>query len=258
VRSFLALVVFALLAAAATYTVRPGDTLGALAMRFHVPLGALVRANRIADPDRIVAGNQLVIPGATPGAVPAGKAAPAVTHVVKKGETLSAIAAASHVSVATLVKANKLANPDRLRVGQVLVIPGGPRRATWVCPVAGGARFDDDFGDARSGHRHLGIDLLARRGTPVVATVSGVLRRHDNKLGGHAYYLDGDDGREYYGAHLATFVRGDGRVHIGETIGTVGNTGNAAGGPTHLHFEVMVNGGNADPYGLLSHACPRR
>jgi murein DD-endopeptidase MepM/ murein hydrolase activator NlpD len=257
-RSFVALVVFALLAAAATYTVRPGDTLGAIADRFHVPLGSLVRANHLKDPNRIVAGAQLVIPGATPGAVPAGGAAPATTHVVKKGETLGAIAAARHVSVASLVRANHLASANRIRVGQVLVVPGGARRATWVCPVAGGARFIDDFGEARGDHRHLGIDLLAPRGTPVVATVSGMLRRHDNNLGGHAYYIDGDDGREYYGAHLATFVRGDGRVRIGETIGTVGNTGNAAGGPTHLHFEVMVNGGNADPYGLLSHACPRR
>jgi murein DD-endopeptidase MepM/ murein hydrolase activator NlpD len=257
VRSFLALVVFALLAAAATYTVRPGDTLGVLATRFHVPIGALVRANHITDPNRIVAGAQLVIPGATPGAVPAGAAAPMATHVVKSGETLSAIASARHVTIAALVSANHLANANRLRVGQVLVVPGGARRATWVCPVAGGARFIDDFGEPRGGRRHLGIDLLAPRGTPVVATVSGVLRRHDNPLGGHAYYLDGDDGREYYGAHLATFVRGDGRVRIGETIGTVGSSGNAAGGPTHLHFEVMVGGGNADPYGLLSHACPR-
>jgi murein DD-endopeptidase MepM/ murein hydrolase activator NlpD len=253
VRSFLALVVFALLAAAATYTIRPGDTLGAVATRFHVPIGALVRANNLKDPDRIVAGGRLVIPGA----VPAGAAAPMATHIVKKGETLGGIAAARHVSVAAIVRANHLANANRIRVGQVLVVPGGARRATWVCPVAGGARFIDDFGEARGSRRHLGIDMLAPRGTPVVATVNGVLRRHDNKLGGHAFYLDGDDGREYYGAHLATFVRGDGRVHIGETIGTVGNTGNAAGGPTHLHFEVMVEGGNADPYGLLSHACPR-
>jgi murein DD-endopeptidase MepM/ murein hydrolase activator NlpD len=258
VRSFFALVAFALLAAAATYTVRPGDTLGAVARRFHVPIDALIRANHIKDPDRIVAGKQLVIPGATPGAVPARAAAPVVTHVVKKGETLSAIATAQHVSVATLVKANKLANANRLRIGQVLVVPGAARRATWVCPVAGGARFYDDFGEPRGGRPHLGIDMLAPRGTPVVATVNGVLRRHDNARGGHAFYIDGDDGREYYGAHLATFVRGDGRVHIGDTIGTVGNTGNAAGGPTHLHFEVMVGEGNADPYGLLSHACPRR
>jgi murein DD-endopeptidase MepM/ murein hydrolase activator NlpD len=232
--------------------------LGAVAHRFHVPIDALIRANHIKDPDRIVAGKQLVIPGATPGAVPARAAAPVVTHVVKKGETLSAIATAQHVSVATLVKANKLANANRLRIGQVLVVPGAARRATWVCPVAGGARFLDDFGEARSGHRHLGIDMLAPRGAAVVATVNGVLRRHDNARGGHAFYIDGDDGREYYGAHLATFVRGDGRVNIGDTIGTVGNTGNAAGGPTHLHFEVMVGEGNADPYGLLSHACPRR
>lgn len=256
-RSFVALLALALLAAAATYTVQPGDTLSAVAHRFHVPIGALLRANHLTDPNRIIAGKQLVIPGVTPGAVPAPAASPMATHVVKTGETLGAIAAAQRVSMAALAHANHLANANRIRVGQVLLVPGAVRRATWVCPVAGGARFIDDFGEPRGDHRHLGIDMLATRGTPVVATVNGVLRRHDNARGGHAYYIDGDDGREYYGAHLATFVRGDGRVRIGETIGTVGSSGNAAGGPTHLHFEVMVGKGNADPYGLLSHACPR-
>jgi len=255
-RSFVALVAFALLAAAATYTVRPGDTLGAVAHRLHVPIGALIRANHIKDPDRIVAGAQLVIPGATPGVVMASAARPVVTHVVKTGETLGAIAAAQHVSVATLARANKIADANRLRVGQVLVVPGAARRATWVCPVAGGARFYDDFGAPRVGHRHMGIDMLAPRGAAVVATVNGVLRRHDNPRGGHAFYIDGDDGREYYGAHLATFVRGDGRVHIGETIGTVGATGDAAGGPTHLHFEIHPgNGAAVNPYPSLLDRC---
>ena len=76
--------------------------------------------------------------------------------------------------------------------------------------------------------------------------------RHDNPFGGHAYYLHGNDGRVYYGAHLATFVCGDGAVRIGDTIGTVGNSGNAAGGPTHLHFEVGQNGANKDPYPMSS------
>lgn len=258
-RSFFALVAFTLLAAAATYTVRPGDTLGGIARRLGVPVVALARANHLPDPDHIVAGNQLVIPGATPGAVPAVAKRPVPTHVVARGETLSSIAAKQGVSVRSIAQANHLANVSRIRIGQVLVVPGVVRRASWVCPVAGGGRFSDDFLAPRGKRRHLGIDLLAPRGTPVVATVNGVLRRRDNGLGGIAYFLDGDDGRKYYGAHLATLSRPDGRVGIGETIGTVGASGDAVGGPTHLHFEVMVGQPkeNANPFGLLSRACPR-
>lgn len=256
-RSFLALVVLALFASAATYTLQPGDTLGAVAQRFHVSVGALAGANHITDPNRVYAGQKLVIPGATPGAVTPGAAAPAVTHVVKSGETLGAIAARYHVTVAAVAKANGILNPNRIHVGQALVIPGTARAATWVCPVAGRSHFIDDFLAPRGTRRHMGIDMLAPRGTPVVATVSGTFERHDNPFGGHAYYLHGDDGRVYYGAHLATFTRGDGRVRIGETIGTVGNSGNAAGGPTHLHFEVGENGANKDPYPLLARACQR-
>jgi murein DD-endopeptidase MepM/ murein hydrolase activator NlpD len=84
-----------------------------------------------------------------------------------------------------------------------------------------------------------------------------VLQRSSNPRGGHAYYLHGDDGRLYYGAHLATYVRGDGRIRIGQIIGTVGSSGNARGGPTHLHFEVIVQKGNKDPYPMLKRACPR-
>lgn len=248
-RTLLALVVFALFtAASATYIVKPGDTLGAIAKRNGVTVASLAAANGIRDVNRVDAGQQLTIPGAKPG--PAAQ-----SYTVKPGDTLGVIARKLGVSVASLAKANGIANPNRIKVGQVLRIGVG---ATWVCPVAGKTRFIDDFGAARSGGRsHQGIDVLAPRGTPVVATVSGVLKRHDQPRGGLAFYLRGDDGLTYYGAHLATFVRGDGRIRIGQTLGTVGNSGNAAGGPTHLHFEVINQAGSKDPFALLTRACPK-
>ena len=250
-RTFLALVVFALFSAAATYTIKPGDTLGTIAKQHRVSVADLAKANGIRDPNRIYAGQQLVIPGAKPGPAPGGR------YTVMSGDTLGAIARRHRVSVAALAKANNLANPNRLAVGQILVVPG-VAGATWVCPVAAPSRFIDDFGAPRGGGRaHEGIDLLAPRGTPVVATVSGALERHDQPRGGLAYYLRGDDGFTYYGAHLATFVRGDGRVRIGEIIGTVGDTGNARGGPAHLHFEVIDKTGPRNPHALLTKACPR-
>jgi murein DD-endopeptidase MepM/ murein hydrolase activator NlpD len=123
--------------------------------------------------------------------------------------------------------------------------------------VAGPHAFSNDFGDPRAGGRqHQGNDILSPRGTPVVAPVSGSVRRHDNGAGGIAFYLDGDDGNQYYGAHLQSYAGLNGQVDQGTVIGYVGNTGDAAGGPTHLHFEIHPGGGSAiNPYATLRQYC---
>lgn len=131
-----------------------------------------------------------------------------------------------------------------------------PAGAGWVCPVQGPHAFSNDYGARRGGGRsHQGNDLLAPRGTPVVANVAGTVSRHPNRLGGLAYYLKGDDGVTYYGAHLDSFGA-QGRVSAGTVIGTVGNTGDAVGGPPHLHFEMNPGGrGPINPYPTLVKYC---
>jgi murein DD-endopeptidase MepM/ murein hydrolase activator NlpD len=127
----------------------------------------------------------------------------------------------------------------------------------WVCPVQGPHSFSNDYGQPRPGGRtHQGNDILAPRGTPVVANVSGSVQQHPNGLGGLAYFLEGDDGHEYYGAHLDSFSGATGHVPIGTVIGYVGNTGDAAGGPTHLHFEIHPVGHTpTNPYPTLVKYC---
>jgi murein DD-endopeptidase MepM/ murein hydrolase activator NlpD len=127
---------------------------------------------------------------------------------------------------------------------------------SWVCPVQGPHAFSNDWGQPRSGgRRHQGNDILAPRGTPVVANVNGTVNRHNSGLGGLSYYLRGDDGNTYYGAHLQSYAA-DGRVAIGTVIGYVGTTGNASGGPPHLHFELHPGGGGAvNPYPTLARYC---
>jgi murein DD-endopeptidase MepM/ murein hydrolase activator NlpD len=129
---------------------------------------------------------------------------------------------------------------------------------SWLCPVQGPRAFSDDYGDARNGgtRRHQGNDILSPRGTPVVAPVDGVVKRHDNGLGGIAFYLNGRDGIEYYGAHLDSYAGVSGSISQGTVIGWVGNTGDARGGPTHLHFEMHPGGGGpVDPYPTLKAHC---
>jgi murein DD-endopeptidase MepM/ murein hydrolase activator NlpD len=127
----------------------------------------------------------------------------------------------------------------------------------WVCPVQGARAFSDDFGQPRSGgRRHQGNDILSPRGTPVVVPVSGTVTRRDNDLGGISFWEVGDDGNAYYGAHMDYWAGVSGHVSAGTQVGGVGNTGDARGGPTHLHFEIHPGGGGAiDPYATLRKYC---
>jgi murein DD-endopeptidase MepM/ murein hydrolase activator NlpD len=127
----------------------------------------------------------------------------------------------------------------------------------WVCPVQGPRAFSNDYGDARAGgRRHAGNDILAPKGTPVVAPVAGRAKRHDNRLGGISFYLYGADGITYYGAHLDSYSGASGNVAAGTVLGYVGNTGDARNGPNHLHFEMHPGGGSdINPYPTLRKYC---
>jgi murein DD-endopeptidase MepM/ murein hydrolase activator NlpD len=125
----------------------------------------------------------------------------------------------------------------------------------WICPVQGPHAFSNDWGQPRSGgRRHEGNDILAPRGTPVVASVAGSVNHHNSSLGGLSYYLNGDDGNTYFGTHLSGYAA-SGRVAAGTVVGYVGDSGNARGTP-HLHFEIHPGGGGpVNPYATLSRYC---
>jgi murein DD-endopeptidase MepM/ murein hydrolase activator NlpD len=120
-------------------------------------------------------------------------------------------------------------------------------------PVAGLATFIDDWWFPRitgQFHLHQGTDIFAPIGTPVRAPADGVLRHSDGGLGGLSAYVTQADGTYYYMAHLSAFVPGqaDGlAVKVGDVIGYVGNTGDAVGGPAHVHFEIHMDP-NKNPY----------
>lgn len=134
VRSFAALAVLGGLVVVATagtghYTVRPGDTLSAIAARTGVPLSDLVDANDLADPHHIRVGQELALgsdgssggpdadgSGGSPGEDDA-------VHEVQPGETLSEIAARYRTSARAIARASRLADPNHVIAGQRLVIP---------------------------------------------------------------------------------------------------------------------------------------
>ena len=138
-----------------------------------------------------------------------------------------------------------------------------------IIPVAGmsATRLTDTFGASRGGgaRRHNAIDIMAPRGTPVVAAADGVVERlHlNNRLGGITAYIRSDDGAwTYYYAHLdgyAPGLRQGQRLRRGDSIGFVGSTGNASADAPHLHFAISRMGASdrwwqgtpVNPYPLL-------
>ncbi len=143
--------------------------------------------------------------------------------------------------------------PELLRSGGVrLTIETGPSLAF---PVDGrdSRAIQSGFGVARDGGRrqHHGVDIFAPRGTPVIASTAGVIRSTTpSNLGGIVVWLsDQVANQSLYYAHLDTQIVAPGmRVQPGDTLGYVGNTGNARTTPPHLHFGIYARGdGPVDP-----------
>lgn len=114
-------------AGGALYTVRSGDTLSGIAARHHSSVAAIRRANGLTS-DNIAIGKKLTIPrvsGSAPATARKAPAAGAGRCVVKKGDTVSAIARRYHLSTAALLKANNLtpATASTIKPGTVLRIP---------------------------------------------------------------------------------------------------------------------------------------
>lgn len=125
-------------------------------------------------------------------------------------------------------------------------------------PVAmPGAAIASVFGDPRDGgaREHHGVDIFAPRGTPVVAAGDGrVTDVRNTPVGGLVIWMeDFDRGLIYYYAHLEEqYVRRGQIISAGDTIGAVGNSGNARGVNPHLHFGVYLPGTIAvDPAPML-------
>ena len=216
--------------------------------------------------------------------------------MVQRGDTLSGIvhgelqASGRTVSSAELydrvrdvARANNLADPDVIDVGQridlsVLDGRGGlttRNRQSGQSPVPveptssslpmdlhrivpGKSRISSHFGprqDPFDGEirEHRGVDIAARRGTPIYPANDGTVV-YAGWHGGHGktVIVRHEDGSETLYAHADTLLVGEGdRVDTGDKLGLVGSTGRSTG--PHLHFEVRRNGVAIDPLAALGH-----
>ncbi len=204
---------------AASYTVQDGDYLDGIARRHRVPLSSLLAANKLTATSLILPGDKLVIPS--------GSAATAADP--SKGGTGSTTTTS-------------------------IVTSAGP---TLRCPVRG-ATFMNDWGFPRDGGTrfHQGTDMFAPKGTTIVAPSSGTVVFGTDNLGGTVFNLTTDDGWSIYGAHLSATIGSSRHVRAGDAIARVGNSGDAAGGDTHLHIGVRRVGGRPmNPYPFVLAAC---
>ena len=132
-----------------------------------------------------------------------------------------------------------------------------PPDAKIEIPIRGirAKQIADTWGAARGADRkHEGQDIFAPKGTPVYSATEGyVIDIGENPLGGRTVSVLGAGGRVYYYAHFHAYgdiVEGQ-QVSTETIVGYVGNTGNAASTPPHLHFGVYAVSGAINPLTLF-------
>lgn len=193
------------------YTVQRGDTLGRIARDNDVSLADLVEANGINNPNLIYPGQVLVIPGEEPD----------VTHTVVRGDTLARIASAYGSSITALIQANNISNPNLIRIGQSILVPGtsptGSSSGSSGSSSSGGGPY------SRSGRYHIvrggeSLESIASQYSGVSATqiaeANGIIGRTIYRgtrlfLDGPAYVGSGTEGETTY------------RIQSGDRLGDI-------------------------------------
>ncbi len=161
-----------------------------------------------------------------------------------------------------------------LAVGSAVAVAANKVPDHIIFPVVGKVQYIDDFGAARAGGGHQGNDLMAAKKSPAVATEAGKVKYWTTSgSAGCMLYLYGESGTTYLYIHLnndltmrndnrgkcvngtAYTVKNGAKVAAGQQIAYVGDSGDADGGSSHLHFEVHPGGGGAvSPYPYLQKA----
>lgn len=189
-------------------------------------------------------------------------------YIVEKGDTLALIGEKFQIPYQVIMKRNRIINPNKLEVGQLLVIPtldqnnvdvlsnilgrdekkpgaktisiGSASRyiGNLQLPVLSGS-FSSPFG-WRNGSFHEGIDISAREGTPVYAAHDGqvIYSSKDLRGYGNTVVIRSDGFMTVYGHNDRNLVSSGDYVKKGDEIAKVGASGNARG--NHCHFETRI------------------
>lgn len=215
------------------HTVRRGETLYGIARLYRVNPYALARANGLHPPYPIQAGQRLVLPGSAAGLTaknPRRTASAPIVPVTPPGATPRP----RTLSQKTSPPLAAIPRPP----------PASGRGFIW--PVKG--RVISGFGAKAGGLRNDGINIAARRGTPVKAAENGVIAYAGNELRGFGNLLLIKHSGGWVSAYAHTgkmlVKRGD-RVRKGQQIATVGSTGNVKN--PQLHFELRRGNRVLDP-----------
>lgn len=235
------------------YTVGKGDTISGIAYKFGLKkMGTILAVNDITNAKRLFPGQKLIIPSID-----------GLFHTVKSGENLSGIAKKYELQITALLDANDLSDAT-VKPGQKIFIPGASmstfslRKALgelFIYPIRG--RLTSGFGyrrDPFTGFRsfHTGVDLAARKGTPVKSVLDGRISEIGySRVYGNYVIITHAGGYQSFYAHLSkVYVKRRQTVSQGSRVAAVGNTGRSTG--AHLHLSIYKNGKLINPLSVLT------
>ncbi len=235
----------------ARYTLKAGDSVGAIAGSYKVAVDTILSWNDIQDARRLLVGTALEIPNLD-----------GLKYTVRRGDTLEGIARRASVELNAILDWNRLSSPV-ISVGQELFLPGAHMDPTelgrilgtlFQYPVQGrissyfGNRPDPFTGVVRF---HNGLDIVNRPGTPIKAAMAGVVKGagFNANYGNYVIIRHTGNYQTLYGHLSRILVVLNQTVSQGQKIGELGSTGYATG--PHLHFSIFRNLEPVDPLRYL-------
>jgi len=179
-----------------------------------------------------------------------------VLHVVKSGDTVSAIAQTYKAQQDNIISYNDLANQDDIYIGDILIVPGGVMPKNSSAVSGGGIPLPNNFfifptqGHITQGlHFYNAVDIGNSCGTPIYAAAAGVVQRAvsnggwNGGMGNHITILHSNGTVTYYGHLMTLLVKPGDDVYTGQNIALMGGAPGMAGAGDstgcHLHFEVI-------------------
>ena len=225
------------------YTVRSGDSIDTIASSFGISRKTIIWANELKG-STVRPGQELVI-------LPVS----GVFHIVSSGDTVKGIANRYKADINEIIEFNELTGEDDIRLGDILIVPGGEARAvvataparplssslSWLIPPASGQV-------TQRMHWYNAVDISTNCGNPIYASAGGMVQATGyHSIGGNFVRILHPNGIVTYYGHMSKIGVSAGQVvSQGDYIGDIGNTGHTIGlTGCHVHFEVR---GGINPF----------